>query len=1383
MLLPSDVARLVLGYLQEEGLSSTSQAFIHESPNLKEYADHTTEDGTIPACVFSVFGKGLTTILNEYVAAKTKESCHEVPAMMTSLWKKLDFTLNQIKSLQNSPAISACQRTRSRIGMANMARQRVLTVASAGAVVCSSVSETSSILSPAHTSHSMLSHSTPVSYTAPHTRLAIGGGTHQQIHDVNRLLTTPRDSPIQIIVSEHRLNAGPLSPGRRKWDTPRKRGGAPSGSSGPGRCALTTSSLNAEPQPEEAVDENFPQLVIQNARDKILGDRSLQEKLAENINKILASDPIPQTSKASTSTVEADQSIDEILGLQGEIHMSDDAIHDILEQTESDPAFQALYDLFDYNKTKFTDGEPGDGDISSSPEESDTAGPSSTVRPLQSDDPGTTHTDANAPDTTPMTVKMRPGQERKTRKSTAPTLLKKTVLGPSGRVSRIENSSARLLVSHGEHRSVSSAAVDPNRKEKASLFNNSVFVTPMDIDEPLNTPPPPSDNMVTQEPASKDSTSTTTALSESTTVPSLRASAAFPAPEATSASIVDKIQAHKQAQGSEEPPDTAPSSSNQPAFLSPLQVELNNTPTLTAELPHMSISSSGGDTQPVFTLSVIPESASSTSASTAAPSTATPGSPTSASTSATLTATPASSTPVSPTSSSTCVPVGAAPDPLSTNHTSPSKAAADSNVVSLKIIISDNQDDNSSSDTALNQAISSISGNKIPTIYLSSPAKSLGGPGTPKANLDEVAQAVSGLQSSEAHASPLSSRAGAVVASSLTGTSQVQQNYIIQLPLDTTNPALQGATASYFLVTEPPTADAQTRQVLLSAGVSKGQPLPTNQYGVTTPTPSQGYSTGPALILPSPVKPMILPVSVMGQNTLGKVQMVPSQLVTIPNPVPIQQSETVKPKPPTMVIKRSTTAGTEQHLVGKLVQPVSAENTGKQDAAKVPRHRRILCFDSSADVKPQTAKTARTTKPPANTSASGSVQQTEKAKTQLVNRTKPTILGGNKPKRRVQPVRCSADPQTGGVFVREAEKSMPPQQHQKEPTTKNYCKQDHSIQNQESQSASTSRVDASQSDTLTKSESERRSKSIDRNHNHDKDGDGAKGKDSHSSSSLSSDSALKSGTRNEKEESSRKELAEKAPAKSREGRTEKRAPSQEVPNVTANKENEMKGSMKEQQQQSTPSSSATTRDFSPPAITQPTSNPHSKATKAPSKTSSLAKQAAEMLQDIQGLNSPSSPVKRPRAGSSDLSLPWNPGTGRIQEESADCPRTPSRQKKGKDGEGTPKHLMPPTTPDVPTCSPASEAGSENSINMAAHTLMILSRAAIARTGTPLKDSLRQEGVGEKSPTSSKNSKKRKLSSPTTSPSAKKDRERKKLVDCFPHDLDVDKFLSSLHYDE
>lgn len=33
------------------------------------------------------------------------------------------------------------------------------------------------------------------------------------------------------------------------------------------------------------------------------------------------------------------------------------------------------------------------------------------------------------------------------------------------------------------------------------------------------------------------------------------------------------------------------------------------------------------------------------------------------------------------------------------------------------------------------------------------------------------------------------------------------------------------------------------------------------------------------------------------------------QLVAIPNPVPIQQTEAVKPKPPTVAVKQSSTAG------------------------------------------------------------------------------------------------------------------------------------------------------------------------------------------------------------------------------------------------------------------------------------------------------------------------------------------------------------------------------------------------------------------------------------------------------------------------------------------
>lgn len=117
-------------------------------------------------------------------------------------------------------------------------------------------------------------------------------------------------------------------------DTPRKRAAAPAAgiASGANRCSTAVTGSSAEPQLEEVVDENFPvsrwrlvllflahanirlalklvrqdqkqlllfeqhrcgvwssqQLVIQNAREKMLGDRSLQEKLAENINKILA---------------------------------------------------------------------------------------------------------------------------------------------------------------------------------------------------------------------------------------------------------------------------------------------------------------------------------------------------------------------------------------------------------------------------------------------------------------------------------------------------------------------------------------------------------------------------------------------------------------------------------------------------------------------------------------------------------------------------------------------------------------------------------------------------------------------------------------------------------------------------------------------------------------------------------------------------------------------------------------------------------------------------------------------------------------------------------------------------------------------------------------
>ncbi|XP_024132284.1 protein NPAT isoform X2 [Oryzias melastigma] len=1327
MLLPSDVARLVLGYLQEEGLSATSQAFIHESPNLKEYAEHTIGDGTVPACVFSIFGKGLTTILNEYVAAKAKESSHEVPLVMTSLWKKLDFTLNQIKSLQNSPAISASQRTRSRIGVANMARQRALTAGSVSGIICSSAAETSSMVSPAHTSHTMLGHSTPVCITGPHVRQVPNGVTQQhQVPDISRIMNTPRDSPVQVIISENRLTSGPMSPGRRKWDTPRKRGGGPGGSSGPNRSAPPpVGSVSTEPQPEEAVDENFPQLVIQNARDKILGDRSLQEKLAENINKILANEPVPQTSKASVGTVEADQSIDEILGLQGEIHMSDDAIHDILEQTESDPAFQALFDLFDYNKTRFPDGEMGDVDVSSSPEEMDSTGPSSMVRVLQNNDPDPVQQlQENPPVAPPVTLKTKAVQERKTRKSTASVLLKKTVIDSSGRSSRIENSSARLLVSHGEHRGSSSATVDPKRKEKPSHQNINGGDVSMEISEP--TPSPSLSGVASGVHSEENVSSSSGCISNS--VSSSKDSAV---PEETPGLNVDK----NQTRGSNEknsPPFLAVN--EQLALASPLGVQENSSQSSSLQ-SSVSVLGIGSEALPESTVSVMSFSTSCTvtSASTSLVSIPVSGSATSAS--ASVPPAPPSSTLSSPG----CYPAA--------NPTTPIKAPGDSsNVMSLKIIISDNQDEDSSMDTTLNRAISGISVDKIPTIYLSSQAKSPGGPGTPKVNFDEAAQAVRGLQSSEAFGSPARCRAGAIATSLCSGTPQPQR-YLIQLPVDPAKPAVQESPASYFLVT--PTPDVQAKQVPLPSGVL-GQPLTSSPFGVTTPGQTQSFSPGSTLILPSVVNPVVLPVSVVGQNTLGKVQLVSNQLVDVPNPIAVQPMETVKPV--TVAAKPPPTPNmSDKSQAAEMVQP---ETTDQLDAAKGPSHKRILCFESSSSSKtlPCNAKTTDTTNSKApNPSGSKSIPPPSKDKRQPATRTKPNILGGNKPKRRIEPIRCS-----GGALaeVSSLKDTVPVLKQQKE-SLKNTSSNSQEVQNSETEAAKKSELgETSQSSDKSVASAEE-----------------TKAKNSRSLRSLSSDV---SGSRKDKEDG-RKEAA----GKSREGRTEKRTPSQEAPNVTANKENEMK------QQQVTTSSSSESRDFSPPAVSQLTPNPQPKAAKAPSKTSSLAKQAAEMLQDIQGQKSSTTPTKKPGTGSSNPSV-------NSRETPANSPRTPSHPKKGKDLEGTPKHQLTPNTPDVPTCSPASEAGSENSINMAAHTLMILSRAAIARTGTPLKDSLRQDEAGQKSPASTK-TKKRKAPSPTEtppskrelkqSPSKKKDRERKKLTDCFPHDLDVDKFLSSLHYDE
>lgn len=378
-------------------------------------------------------------------------------------------------------------------------------------------------------------------------------------------------------------------------------------------------------------------------------------------------------------------------------------------------------------------------------------------------------------------------------------------------------------------------------------------------------------------------------------------------------------------------------------------------------------------------------------------------------------------------------------------------------------------------------------------------------------------------------------------------------------------------------------------------------------------------------------------------------------------------------------------SGTEQ------VQPLAAEAQGQQKVLTGSKHKRILCFDSSGEGQPCPTSTSSSA---ANTSRPASAPHPQKDSVPVA-RTRPNILGGNKPKRRVQPVRCLKDPQAEDRNLEKAHKTT-------DAVKKLLHKQKLSTGAEETPGVGTGRTDSSQLRTGRQSDSERRRKSA--------------AKEDPMSTPASSDS----------ERNKDREAPGRVGSKPREGRLEKKAPVQEAPNVTGNKENEMKDGVQQKQEAASPAPQAGAESLP-------------RTPKTPSKTSSLAKQATELLHNLQGHTPPSEPP------------------GHTEDESSPLPRTPGRQKKGKDGEGTPKHLLPsPHTAEVPSCSPASEAGSEISASMAAHTLMILSRATMPRTGSPLKDSLRQDGVADKTPTSSKNLRKRKLSSPADTPPAKKD---------------------------
>ena len=442
-------------------------------------------------------------------------------------------------------------------------------------------------------------------------------------------------------------------------------------------------------------------------------------------------------------------------------------------------------------------------------------------------------------------------------------------------------------------------------------------------------------------------------------------------------------------------------------------------------------------------------------------------------------------------------------------------------------------------------------------------------------------------------------------------------------------------------------------------------------------------------------------------------------------------------------------------------EDTSAGHTPAPSSSPHP-HRRVLCFDVSSDnpnPAPNPAQAKNTLLPlkgpacrPAAPISASCGQQSKKETpssqspgTSKLRAIKPAILRGSR----------TLDGKTRPEVPKDADKKMPSEAPKmKRATETSHCPSSGvSEKGTKTESSSTNKDAAPPVTAKRKSECRRKS------HQSEKTEDeGSRSTHNIKSAGLGQRmTSISTGSKKPAEERSRAEKSESV-QKCKEAWTEKRCSSQPSLCLTANKENEVEQSRSEQPL----AGSVSQEESSPAAISIAAPAMQGGSSKAPSMTSPLTKQAAEMLQGIQGQNPAATPTKKMALGSPRLPLPRTPGSGCHPEEPPDSLRTPIRQKPSRDGDGIPRHLPPHTTPDIPTCSPASETGSESSINMAAHTLMILSRAAIARTGTPLKDSVHQQGVV--GPTTPKG-KKRKPVDPVASPNSKKETQHSGSAAC------------------
>nr|XP_008951987.2 protein NPAT isoform X2 [Pan paniscus] len=1434
MLLPSDVARLVLGYLQQENLISTCQTFILESSDLKEYAEHCTDEGFIPACLLSLFGKNLTTILNEYVAMKTKETSNNVPAIMSSLWKKLDHTLSQIRSMQSSPRFAGSQRARTRTRIAEIKRQRKLAsqTAPASAELLTLPYLSGQFTTPPSTGTQVTRPSGQISDPSRSYFVVVN---HSQSQDT---VTTGEALNVIPGAQEKKAHASLMSPGRRKSDSQRKS----TTLSGPHSTIRNFQDPNAF-----AVEK---QMVIENAREKILSNKSLQEKLAENINKFLTSDNnIAQVPKQTDNNpTEPETSIDEFLGLPSEIHMSEEAIQDILEQTESDPAFQALFDLFDYGKTK--NNKNISQSISSQPmesnpsivladetnlavkgsfetEESDgQSGQPAFCTSYQNDDPLNALKNSNNHDVLRQEDQENFSQistsiQKKAFKTAVPTEQKCDIDITFESVPNLNdfnqrgNSNAECNPHCAElyTNQMSTETEMAIGIEKNSLSSNVPSESQLQPDQPdipitsfvslgceAN-----NENLILSGKSSQ-------LLSQDTSLtgkPSKKSQFC----ENSNDAVKLKINFHgsKSSDSSE-----IHKSKIEINVLEPVMSQLSNcqdNSCLQSEILPVSVESSHLNVSGQVEIH-LGDSLSSTkqpsndSASVELNHTENEAQPSKSENSQEpsssvkeentiflslggnancekVALTPPEGTPVENSHSlppeSVCSSVGDShPESQNTDDKPSSNNSAEidaSNIVSLKVIISD--DPFVSSDTELTSAVSSIHGENLPTIILSSPTKS------PTKNAELVKclsseetvgavvyaevgdsasmeQSLLAFKSEDSAVNNTQNEDGIAFSANVTPCVSKDGGYIQLMPATSTAFGNSNNILIATCVTDPTalgTSVSQSNVVVLpgNSAPMTAQPLPpqlqtpprSNSVFAVNQAVSPNFSQGSAIIIASPVQPVLqgmvgmIPVSVVGQNG-NNFSTPPRQVLHMPLTAPVcNRSIPQFPVPP----KSQKAQGLRNKpCIGKQVNNL-VDSSGHSVGCHAQNFV-LFCFRTEVSDKSIATdlgkKSEETTVPfpeesivPAAKPCHRRVLCFDSTTAPVANTQGPNhkMVSQNKERNAVSfpnldspNVSSTLKPPSNNAIKREKEKPLLPKILSKSESA--ISRHTTVRETQSEKKVSPTEIVLESFHKATANKENELCSDVERQKNPE--------------NSKLSIGQQNGGLRSEKSIASLQEM------------TKKQGTSSNNKNVLS-----VGTAVKDLKQEQTKSASS--------LIT------------------------TEMLQDIQRHSS----VSR-LADSSDLPVPRTPGSGageKHKEEPIDIIKAPSSRRFSEDS-STSKVMVPPVTPDLPACSPASETGSENSVNMAAHTLMILSRAAISRTtsATPLKDNTQQFRASSRSTT-----KKRKIeelderernSRPSSKnltnssiPMKKKKIKKKKLPSSFPAGMDVDKFLLSLHYDE